>query len=270
MKKAFYLLVFSLFFLLTDFSLQAQQWSGSSGLNNYIWRNGYIFIPTTYPGAGYGFDDPLGGLTEIYEGTNWGDWGALNTGLSRGDINKINFTWRDTGNPPSNRYGSQASNAPLILQNRDGLGFKTTHGRMTMAANGIMTIGVLNNSKIESLAYQLPNVDDYKLYVGGGIRTEKVKVDLSFNWPDYVFEEDYELKELAELELEINTLGHLPGLPSAKKIETEGLELSEITVLQQEKIEELYLYVIELSRQLEELKAAHQALQEANQSPSKQ
>lgn len=93
---------------------------------------------------------------------------------------------------------------------------------------------------------------DSKLAVNGLIHAKEVKVDL-INWPDYVFQKDYKIPTISEAEKHILDNGHLINMPSAKTIETSGLELGEITKLQQEKIEELTLYIIELNKRLEKL-----------------
>jgi len=51
----------------------------------------------------------------------------------------------------------------------------------------------------------------------------------------------------------------LPNVPSAKQVEEEGLSLGEISKIQQEKIEELTLYIIELSKRIENLEAKKSA-----------
>ncbi len=97
--------------------------------------------------------------------------------------------------------------------------------------------------------------DEYKLFVKKGIRTEKVKVELAAGiWADYVFKEGYDLKPLEEVEEFINTNGHLPNVPSAAQVETEGVNLGEMDAKLLEKIEELTLYVIELKKEINELK----------------
>ncbi|GAA3654015.1 tail fiber protein [Flavivirga jejuensis] len=88
---------------------------------------------------------------------------------------------------------------------------------------------------------------DAKLAVNGNIHTKEVKVDL-LGWPDYVFFKGYKLPSLQELETYINKNGRLPNVPSAKDIVENGLELGEISKIQQEKIEELTLYVIEQNK----------------------
>jgi hypothetical protein len=99
------------------------------------------------------------------------------------------------------------------------------------------------------------NIDGYRLNVADGIRTEKVKVQLQVDWADYVFKKDYELKSIQEVEEYIIENGHLPNVPSAQEIETNGYELGSMDVLMMEKLEELTLYVIQLKKQNEELKA---------------
>lgn len=106
------------------------------------------------------------------------------------------------------------------------------------------------------------NVSNYKLFVKGGILTEEVRVNLATGWADYVFNKDYTLKPLNEVENFITANGHLPNVPSAKEVKENGIELGEMSKIQQEKIEELTLYVIEQnkinqsqSKEIEELKA---------------
>lgn len=95
------------------------------------------------------------------------------------------------------------------------------------------------------------DVSKYTLFVRGGILTEEVRVTLENEWADYVFEEGYNLMPLDKVETFIKENGHLPNVPSAKQVNANGLELGEISKIQQEKIEELTLYLIEQKKQLE-------------------
>ena len=74
------------------------------------------------------------------------------------------------------------------------------------------------------------------------------------NWADYVFKSNYYLTPLAELELKIKELGHLPGIPSKAEVNTNGVSINEMQVKMLEKIEELTLYMIELQKENEKLK----------------
>jgi hypothetical protein len=97
----------------------------------------------------------------------------------------------------------------------------------------------------------------YRLYVNGGILTDKIKVAVygSANWADYVFAPDYKLKPLSEVEAFTKANKHLPGLPSAEEIvKTGGIDVSVMFAKQMEKIEELTLYMIDLKKEIELLK----------------
>ncbi|MBK7689606.1 MAG: hypothetical protein IPJ31_00265 [Bacteroidetes bacterium] len=114
---------------------------------------------------------------------------------------------------------------------------------------------VLNDGKI-----QIGNVSSlpggYKLYVKDGILTEKVKIALSgtANWADYVFAENYNLPLLSSVEDFIIENKHLPGVPSAADLVETGINVAEMDATLMKKIEELTLYVIQLSKENEIMK----------------
>lgn len=90
-----------------------------------------------------------------------------------------------------------------------------------------------------------------KLDVNGVIHAKEVKVDLQ-NWPDYVFKKGYNMMSLKEIEDFIKKNGHLPNMPSAVKVESEGAKLGEISLKLVEKIEELTLHSINQNKTIEE------------------
>lgn len=87
------------------------------------------------------------------------------------------------------------------------------------------------------------DVSGYRLFVDGGILTDEVRV--ATTWADYVFEPQYKLPTLEEVEAHIAQKGHLINVPSAKTVEAQGISLGEMAKIQQEKIEELTLYILE-------------------------
>jgi hypothetical protein len=89
-----------------------------------------------------------------------------------------------------------------------------------------------------------------KLSVNGNIRAKEIKVEAT-NWPDYVFEEGYKIGPLKELESYVKTNKHLPEIPSAKEIESNGFDLGEMNKVLLKKIEELTLYLIDREKDLE-------------------
>ncbi|APD06228.1 hypothetical protein UJ101_00689 [Flavobacteriaceae bacterium UJ101] len=105
---------------------------------------------------------------------------------------------------------------------------------------------------------------DELLTVKGKIHAEEVRVDLSVP-ADYVFEKyytgesqlkaDYVMPTLEEVETFTKVNNHLPSIPSAQKIQEEGLHLKEMTNLLLQKIEELTLYTIEQQKEIKSLKA---------------
>jgi len=104
--------------------------------------------------------------------------------------------------------------------------------------------------------------NEFKLFVDKGILTEKVKVaGLSTDdWADYVFEEDYEMLPLGELESYVKENKHLPNVPSAQEVADNGLDLAKTDATLLEKIEESYLYIIELNKKFEALAAENNNL----------
>ena len=92
----------------------------------------------------------------------------------------------------------------------------------------------------------------YNLAVEGKIRTREVRVDQD-TWPDYVFEQDYDLPSLEEIQKHIDEKGHLPNIPSALDVQINGVELGEMDRRLLQKIEELTLYIIQLEKRIKDL-----------------
>lgn len=120
--------------------------------------------------------------------------------------------------------------------------------------NGKLEIRSSNdNSKVVTLKNSADQ-EIYNVYGNGNVWAKEVKVALQNPYPDYVFEESYKMMSINDLEKFIKTNKHLPNIPSAGEIETNGLDLGETQRLQMEKIEELTLYIIELKKEIEALK----------------
>lgn len=85
------------------------------------------------------------------------------------------------------------------------------------------------------------------LSVNGDLYARKVRVAPE-DWPDFVFESTYELPSLQELEQFITLHKHLPGIPSAKEVVEQGLDLGQNQAKLLQKIEEMTLYLIEQNK----------------------
>lgn len=92
---------------------------------------------------------------------------------------------------------------------------------------------------------------EYPLDVAGTIRATEVRVEVT-KGSDFVFEEDYNLKPLSEVETFVKENKHLPEIPSEKQMQEEGLSLNEFQIKLLQKIEELTLYTINQEKRLNE------------------
>ena len=126
------------------------------------------------------------------------------------------------------------------------------------------TIGVSNLNASGSVGIGTTNTQGYMLAVAGNVVAEAVKVELQGNWPDFVFEKEYDLLGLLETESFIKKHGHLPNVPSAEEIKQNGISLGEMDAKLLQKIEELTLHTIQQQKEIEDLKAANQKLGEQN------
>lgn len=153
---------------------------------------------------------------------------------------------------PSTFGFSQISSGGIEIASHIGVvsaSFGTrTNNKFRLVANdaNVMTIHPNGNVGI--------GMDDpvNKLEVNGTIRSKEIIVE-SINWPDYVFGNNYPMHSLEELELFIHEHHHLPNIPSAKQIETNGQPIGQTQKQMMEKIEELTLYILELNNRIEEL-----------------
>jgi trimeric autotransporter adhesin len=140
----------------------------------------------------------------------------------------------------------------------DGLRFRVDNSfggieRMRIAANGNITMGNVTTPA------------GYRLYVETGILTEKLKVAVktSANWADHVFEPGYRLQSISEVDAFIKNNKHLPGVPSAAAMVSNGLDVAVMDAKLLEKIEELTLYVIELNKRMQQVEKENKELKKA-------
>ena len=102
-----------------------------------------------------------------------------------------------------------------------------------------------------------PSCTTYTLYVAGGMIANEVRVTAPTNpFPDFVFDKKYKLQSLTDLEKYVTENKHLPHIPGAKEIESNnGYELGEMQRKLLQTVEEQTLYIIDLQKQLNQLKA---------------
>lgn len=90
----------------------------------------------------------------------------------------------------------------------------------------------------------------YRLDVNGNIRANKVVVNTS--GADYVFDSAYHLMPLDSLNTYIKQYHHLPGIPSAEKMQQEGLSIGDAYTKLLGKMEEMTKYLIEMKKTIKD------------------
>ena len=93
---------------------------------------------------------------------------------------------------------------------------------------------------------------DAMLTVNGDIKATRINVVSSIT-SDFVFDKNYNLLNLEELEKYVSTHKHLPEIPSAGELKKTGYNMGEMDDLLLRKIEELTLYIIELQKEVDQL-----------------
>ena len=164
------------------------------------------------------------------------------------------------------------SNSMILLETESGskLGLSYNkigaNGNFGMVADGYMALLATDYSfgtSANSNAFKISSngnigigttIPRAKLDVAGAIWASEIKVEAQT--ADFVFEEDYNLRDLDEVERFIKENKHLPDIPSASQMDETGVNLAEMNKLLLQKIEELTLYIIKQKEEQKLDKAA--------------
>ncbi|WP_420553603.1 hypothetical protein [Tenacibaculum aiptasiae] len=140
--------------------------------------------------------------------------------------------------------GVGATNSGLVVTAGED---SSDHILLLRKQNGTETLTVRGDGNV-GIGTTTP---DSKLAVNGKIHTKEVKVDL-IGWYDFVFEKDYNLPTIEEVEKHIKEKGHLKDIPSEKEVLENGIHLGEMNGKLLQKIEELTLYTIQQEKKIKE------------------
>lgn len=150
----------------------------------------------------------------------------------------------------SNQSGSDPSSTPIWAMDNYNNDFRIFQ-QPNLSNSGNTHFIVKNNTG--EVGIGTFNTLGYKLAVNGTIRANEVIVETG--WADYVFEENYKLRSIDEMEAFVKANKHLPNIPKASEIENNGLKVGETNKVMMEKIEELALYIIQLKKEIDVIKA---------------
>ena len=118
----------------------------------------------------------------------------------------------------------------------------------------------------QGIAFYIEDQNDEPVFsvnnIDGKVYAREVNVTLDIPYPDYVFTPSYDLKPLTAVKKFIEENNRLPGMPSADEVAKNGIDLGEHNRLLVEKIEELTLYMLEMQKEIEQLKEENAAIQE--------
>ncbi len=159
----------------------------------------------------------------------------------------------------SSSYGTP-NDARLFINKKEGGFSMTLDGYMGYKPLWIYTSELNVEGKINcknELNVTQIKTEDIKTET---IRTSDITVDMN-NAADYVFDENYNLQDLSEVEAYVKENKHLPGVPSAADMAENGMSVSQMSNLLLEKIEELTLHMIELQKENKALKERIESLE---------
>ncbi|EAY27237.1 hypothetical protein [Microscilla marina] len=173
---------------------------------------------------------------------------------------------KSTGNFPRTFTHGDFVNGKVMTISRDGdVGIGTdavsdyklsVNGNVSLGNNALLHVNSSDNEVSTSgkLAVGSANFDvDAMLTVAGKANVRELRVHIDAG-KDIVFQNNYHLMPLEQVEAFIKQHKHLPEVAPALVMETNGLELGKFSMTLLQKVEELTLYTIQLQKENKALK----------------
>jgi hypothetical protein len=183
------------------------------------------------------------------------DWNETIQGLSIGSIHLDPGNWTNNfGNAitfgASDYSSGENAQAGIYVRSDSSYGTKMYFSTSNSYTEGSKTAMSIDHNGKVGIGTTNPN---HKLEVIGTIKANILKSN-AYTWSDFVFESEYKLPTLRDVENHIKEKGHLKDIPSASEVQKNGINLGEMDAKLLQKIEELTLYTIDQQKEIEELK----------------
>lgn len=149
---------------------------------------------------------------------------------------------------------SAATGNGNVWMGKTGAGIVSVMNEFNVSYNGTTNFKVMNTGRTVIGNQIVTSRLNSLLSVSGEIDCKSLYVLKPTTWQDRVFENSYKLADLKDVEEFILAQKHLPGLKSEKEILRDGYDVNEIDAVLLEKIENLYLYVIQQQKEINLLK----------------
>ncbi|WPU95845.1 hypothetical protein SNE25_09980 [Mucilaginibacter sabulilitoris] len=178
----------------------------------------------------------------------------------------------------SSTFSVGSANSVNLHYGTSYIGFNAArnNGNWTVSTNSVSNGGGVIYSDVFGNIYMVPIASNgtepqtltdqdiksmiaFSITPTGVVRAKQIKVETT-NWPDYVFQREYQLPSLQEVKTYIDQHQHLPEVPSEEQITKEGLNLGEMNKLLMKKVEELTLYLIEKDKKETEQEQTNKTL----------
>ena len=141
----------------------------------------------------------------------------------------------------------------MVWTDPSTLGIGNNHWQVNPTNSSHIVFNTGNVSIGTNKFYDSNTSTEYKLSVAGNARFESIEVSLESTWPDYVFDKEYDLAPIDEVEAFIQENKHLPNVPSETEVAENGINVAEMNAVLLRKIEEQTLYIIDLNKKYESL-----------------
>lgn len=132
------------------------------------------------------------------------------------------------------------------------VGIGMSNPRYRLDVKGVFNTRMTYNSPVYKINDRnFLELDDDGQFV---LNSFKMKYTNENQWSDRVFEKNYSLMPLKEVEKFIAKNNHLPNVPSAAEVVEKGIAIDEMVSKLLEKVEELTLYTIKQQKEIDALK----------------